>query len=348
VTFDGPNKRYVYDGVGAAASTTGHIVTASDTSSSAETDWLARAGAAGILRAIRFVSLADVQANTLQDAQANHVVFDSTIKHSGSGSARFNILNTDGTSSGGIRLYLSPTQQLFGNNSEYYVQWSQYLPAAFCNGLFPGDSNSIDGIHSNGFKQAICSHFSGSNQNNEVVMENTFQMGCPLAYHQDGNSFAQFSMAWSSACNGADYRFQNAVDNGGTVTNCPEAYARWGPMYSSTKYTGTAFAGNGGVPYTPDVWMTFMMRVKIGTLGSANSTFEAWAAVSGQAPRKAHTYIGNVLFGTGNSGHNALWLLPYQTGKVAGVGYDTFTCYDEVLTGTLPIPFPGGFTVTPG
>lgn len=313
-----------------------------------EVDFEARSASAGILRAVRFTSLADVQANTLQDAQANHVVFEPNIRRSGVGSARFNILNADSTSSGGIRLYISPAQTLFGNNSEYYVQWSQYLPAAFCNGLFPGTPGIGDGIHSNGFKQLICSHFSASNQNNEVVMENSFQMGCPLAYYQDGSSFVQFSQAWSSACNSSDFRFQNAIDNGGAVTNCPTAWARWGPMYSMPTYTGTPHAQNGGAKYVPDVYMTFMVRNKIGTLGTASSTYESWCAVSGQAPKKMHSYIGNIKLGTANGGHNAIWLLPYQTGKSPGVGYDTFTCYDEVLTGTQPIPFPGGFTVTPG
>jgi hypothetical protein len=102
------------------------------------------------------------------------------------------------------------------------------------------------------------------------------------------------------------------------------------------------------IDYEPDQWMTFQVRVKIGTWYKndrrypGNSTIELWVGREGEASRRAviakNYDIANT---TPGAKYGKLWLLPYQTGKDAKqehpVGY---TWYDEVIVSRAPIPDP--------
>lgn len=352
------------------------------TTDSLETDWQSRANFAIAQggRAIRFNTSAEAigtpsSGNTnayinsgVQSEFNSHIQWEQTIKRSGAGSLRFNILNGDGTDSGAWRWHIRPDLANIPNGGEYYIQWTQYMPVEFCHAVFPGDGTGDFGSNANGFKHLILSHYGvrigpnswgaesgseagGSNNGEAVVVENSGQSGYPRVYYYSPNITRDATETGINIpqCVGFMLRLQNAIDNGSpTVTNCATAQQRYGPLYPTTPFSsGAPSASNGGVVYVPG-WMTFMVRIKIGSYGSPNSTIEVWGCVTGQAPRKfTSTTVAQIGFGL--AGHGGVHFLPYNTHKVGGIGYDTFTCFTEILTsiGASPIPFPGGFTVTP-
>ena len=316
-----------------------------DATPTAEADWIARSTASGVLRAIRFDTSTEVTANTLQDSKAGNVTHYTGDFASGVGCLRFAVNNTDGANNGNWWIYLANDQRVFGPaqaSKQYYVQYRQKMPSAFCYAAWPADGSCSP--YCCGQKHSICSHHTGSNQNNEVVIEDTYQMGAPSWYYQDGSSFARADI-WISALNA--FRLQNAVNNGGAESTIAEAWAKYGLLYTagaSNKNSGTPDTRNGGLYYLPDEWMTFETRVDF-TNGFSAVRVEMWAAHAGLAPVKIASSV--VQLGSGNGGHDALWLLPYATSRTSNGGFDTYTLYDEVITSTAPINFPGDYAVTP-
>ncbi len=312
-----------------------------------DNDFAARAAAAGILRAIRFGSQTELNPFIFPDVRADHITWDSSQKASGTGSVRVAVLDTDGTNNGAIIIDIAADQRLFGPataNKKYYAQFRQRMPAAFCQSVFLG--NGPNAPFANGSKHVICSHHSGSNQNNEVVIEDSYFLGGPTWYYQDGSSFKN---DWAPIFGAGAFRVQTGIDNGGTVTGnesissamLAAARARWGCLYSTEdKNHGTPILPNGGVTYVPDEFMTFEVCVDF-TNGFNDVVVQMWAAHPGQAPVKwvnSHVVLGNA-----NGGHDRIWLTPYCTGRTTNGGFNTNVWYDEFLTGTLPIPFPGNF-----
>ncbi len=100
--------------------------------------------------------------------------------------------------------------------------------------------------------------------------------------------------------------------------------------------------------YEPDQWMTFQVRVKIGTWYKndrnyhGDSIVELWVAREGQPSRRvvvAEDYdIANTKSG---AKYGKLWLLPYHTGKDPSQDHPVgYTWYDEVIISRAPIPDP--------
>jgi hypothetical protein len=102
------------------------------------------------------------------------------------------------------------------------------------------------------------------------------------------------------------------------------------------------------VDYAPDEWMTFQVRVKIGSWYKndrkyhGDSTIELWVAREGQASRRvvvAERYdIANTKPG---AKYGKLWLLPYHSHKDSSQDHPVgHTWYDEVIISRSPIPDP--------
>lgn len=100
--------------------------------------------------------------------------------------------------------------------------------------------------------------------------------------------------------------------------------------------------------YAADEWMTFQVRVQIGTWyrndGNyhRDSTVELWVAREGGASTRAvladHYDIANTEPG---AMYGKLWLLPYHTGKNPEQEHPVaYTWYDEVIISRRPIPDP--------
>lgn len=104
----------------------------------------------------------------------------------------------------------------------------------------------------------------------------------------------------------------------------------------------------GAIPYRPDEWMTFQVRVKIGTWYRndrryrRDSEIELWVAREGERSRRAVAAMGYDLANNRpDAKYGKLWLMPYHTGKDARQEHATgHVWYDEVIISRAPIPDP--------
>ncbi len=315
-----------------------------------DSDWVERSTAPGVLQAIKVESSGDVEDIVFDDGLSNaeNVSYDTTQKASGSGSVRIEVLDDDGTNNGTLRIYIDPAETIFSEGDEFYIQWRQYMPTAFCQTAFPG-SGGIDSGKANGIKQIIISQYSSSNVIGEIVVENTRQMSCPQMYWQWSGGDVQIYEPYASS-----YRLQNMIDNDpetpdpGEDLEYPESTQRYGPMYNHTPVqTGAPDDDNGGYVYLPNEWQTFMIHVRVGTWGDSNTLIEMWCAGEGDEPILVHRQTDSNPGQPPAGGYEAFWLLPYCTARTSNGGFDTYVNYDEIITSIYPINFPGGFTVEP-
>lgn len=102
------------------------------------------------------------------------------------------------------------------------------------------------------------------------------------------------------------------------------------------------------VDYRPDEWMTFQVRVNIGTwyrndrAYHRDSEIELWVAREGERSSRAVVAHGYDLANTRpGAKYGKLWLLPYHTGKDPGQDHPPGRIwYDEVVISRAPIPDP--------
>lgn len=318
--------------------------------SDAESDWLARSTAAGVIMATRFDTEAEVTDWTLPNEQADHVTWETSIKRSGSGSLRFDVLNADEADSGVWGRFLNDDETLYGNGSTFYVQYGYYSPQEMWR-YRPASGG--------GYKLSILSHHTGTNQTNEIVVQNSLHRGFFQLYWQDGAVTAVEGIeARSTPCNGTNFALQPEIDTGSPASpsTCAEYANRHGPLYdygsgsnapsandiTSQGHPRTEAASSGVVMPTAE-WATVLQKVTIGTLGTASSRIEIWIARPGEDYTKTHD-MQNITLGTGNGGLDYVWLLPYDTSKGVGEkGVDTFVLYDEVIVSLSSIAAPGGY-----
>ncbi len=320
-------------------------------------DWEQRATATGVLMATRFDTEAEVT-NWIAGSNGDHVSWDTSRAASGNGSLRFDILSTDFASSGNWSRWLSDDQREFTTGDEFYVQFRQYIPAFLSTHAFSGGG---------GWKQAIISRHAsimngvnqpqpyGSNQLNEIVVQNTRHRGIVQGYNRDSaGRFPPWDVGASTACSGTDFIYQNAVDNGpqNIGTPCENDRARYGGLYSFYQQRpggvplGSPDPIGGAFAYYPNEWLTFLVRVRLGTYGGGvrDTHVQVYAARDG-ADYTLLIDRDDLDLGNGPT-HDALWLLPYDTGRQPDSSrQDTFTLYDEVIVSTDFIPAPGGGTV---
>lgn len=326
-------------------------VTSSIPGGDADADWQERSSGPGVVNAIRFDSAADVANGVLIDGLQDRVSWTNEIKTSGSGALRFDVLNSDAANSGNWRWYLKPDQSSFGAGDEFYVQYRYYSTEDMWR--YKPDHGSGTG----GYKLSIVSHWSSSNQANEIVTQNTNYRGFPQLYWQDGRAFVDAQEVRNTPCNSGNFVFQNAIDRGtpSNPSTCAEYAQRYGPLYDYGSGSDFPSAGDitnqggghpnadaamAGVAMPTNDWMTILTRIRVGTFGTSSSEIDVWIARNGEDYVKTQEYR-NVLLGAGPD-FNALWLLPYDTGKQPNTkGRSSFVVYDEVIVSTETIAAPG-------
>ena len=101
------------------------------------------------------------------------------------------------------------------------------------------------------------------------------------------------------------------------------------------------------IRYAPNEWMTFQMRVKIGSWYRndrkyrRDSIVELWVAREGQASQVTVSENYDLANTRELSKYGKVWLLPYLTRKDARQEHsDAFTWYDELIISRAPIPDP--------
>jgi hypothetical protein len=327
-----------------------------------ESDWVARSTASGVFFAERFNDSSWAVVNTSYPysgtgyifTQAANISHETTIKRSGGGSAKIVVPASSGADPGSLRI---PIGLLRGNGTTTYYQFSIYTDEEFLR--HKPTYSSGDG----GWKQAIISSTFSSNRNNEVVPQDTKRQGFPHLYWQDGVSTSVLAdESRNTPCNAVNLAFTPEIDTGTPTTpaTCAEYEQRYGPIFTAPHlpvgYNPTpgvdVFALGYPSPqaqkavktWVSNGWYTILVKVTIGTLGTANSTIDMWGCPTGMAYQHLISATG-VKLGTDDGGHNAIWLTPYETARnPSTVPQDTFVCYAEVIASTEMINFQSNYT----
>jgi len=294
-----------------------------------DADWIARS--AGAVAAYRLDSSAEVDDFKFADSTVDHISFDSVV-----GALKHAVLNTDSTASGQTSV---PFGTSFGNGSTFWVSYrvrqeAQHIYAPWAPGSGTGHKLSIISRDANGAAPI------GSNQLNEIVVQQNYNGGEISGYRRTGGSmgatdFDPFDVAFSSPLNGTDFRQQPSVDRGAnrlTGTN-PDTGAAWtAAEQSRARYALTYGARSspgvsnyalgfgdplsGGFRARPGEWVTITFRVEVGTFGSNNNRVSCWAAHEGE-PYVLLWDFRNIVLGAGPD-YTAINLLPYTTGRDPG------------------------------
>lgn len=168
--------------------------------------------------------------------------------------------------------------------------------------------------------------------------------------------------------------FGDLLENGPTLS-C--TLAKMAPLAAAANTSHVPYSVPGCWEMVADEWVTLMLGVNVGKrIAQAgpnandprfgayeNSRVRLWAAREGKAPILVNDWNANSPGYYGLNASNAIdpnlgtpvgpqlrfgkvWLFPYQTGRFDYYTYQPGQVrYDELIIGTKPIPFPGGFTV---
>lgn len=306
-------------------------------------DWVARSTAAGVIYAENDWSAATIDAGTRDDEgnvfpDAIFVSQDTSLKCSGSGSLRHDILKTEGQQSGLMKCIFP---QNFATGDTFYVQYRQYFPEYYATHAFAG--TQFGGPNAGGWKQIIISEQAQSNRNFEIVLQNTDHYGICQGYNI--NSTGSFA-GWETTLAGAGANvLQNQINRGyGNATNLEKQRTYGGVHGIDGNNAGTPSDQTGAFIYYPDEWLTFYLKIQVGGFGTGveDTRIEYWAARNGGDYLKLCDV--NVALGieSGDPNQfNTVWLTSYNTNRLADPSReDTFTLYDEVIVSTQPIAAP--------
>jgi hypothetical protein len=250
------------------------------------------------------------------------------VRAAAAGSLRFEVPGKSGAdTSGSFSLnFADDLTQQFGEGEEFYVQWRQRFSPEFLNTRFRG---------SGGWKQIIIGEgdrpqrIRYSCTQLEIVVQNTYQRGLPQMYHSCGGKDGKYEPLEVKEPSGT-ILLQNGV-------RC---------LYGKPEIPPC-------VGYKANQWMTFQVRVKIGTWYNndskyrKDSTIQLWMAEEGKrsqlvidfSPERGTGY--DIANNDPAARYGKLWLLPYQTGKDPSQSHPTaYTWYDELVISRNKIPDP--------
>lgn len=269
-------------------------------------DFQRRCSATGVLYCKGFDSSADLAELTPAWDGVIRGSIDTGTKASGAGSLRFEIppysaANTSGSWLGGLG-------QNFGQNSHFYVQFSQRFSPEMLNTRYDGGG---------GWKQVIFHRYGSSCAAVELTTQNIYYYGFPMMYTNCG------SRELTTPISGGDILLEQGD------YNC---------HYSNKNSTDCAF-------YRADQWMTFYYDVQIGTWNTNSSTIKAYVSYEGM-PMKQFVNQQNFQLrydDTTADSYSRIQLTPYNTGKSSAQNHPTaYTWYDELVVSTSPIAAPQG------
>ena len=355
LTFNTATGQLSYDGLG-AANVSSHQLRATDSAGSATSAsfnvsiqavsdaWADRSTAPGVLFATRFDSIDDVTNGRFPDPQQSLVSYETGNVASGAGSLRFDQPASSGADLGNWVAQFLPDGTGRGKDETFYVQFRQYIPQSYRDTIADGSSEAGKG---GGWKQCIISAASsansvGSNQVNEIVLQNTLHRGIVQGYNRDtGGNYPPWDTGLSTPC-GTDFVYQNAVDAtpGVTPSTCLEARRKYGGLFLGfPSQSGSPDPETAAFHYYTDEWLTFYLRITPGDEGvnADNTKIDVWCARDGDA---TYTHLFDMTVDTGNGpAYNAVWLTPFHTARSSN-SVDTYTLYDEIIVSTNPIAVP--------
>ena len=276
---------------------------------------------------------------------------DREIKASGAASLKFTILpKSDAAASGFFVTNISddPREQI-GEGEEIYYQWRQRF-----------DPVMLDGKRDVGrtWKQASIAEgnlYDASGkltkylwhcEQLQVVVERLRQFNFPGMHHGCGGKDGQYHGIYTGG-HATPWRKQD-------IDYQPGSGCFFGWLTDEGKKGRTDFEkrdgdNHGCIGYKPNQWMTFQVRVKVGSWYKndkkyhKNSIVQLWIAEEGQVSKLAinHTRydLANTLNPTAKYGK--VWLLPYHTKQNKKENHPTtYTWYDELVISRQRIPDP--------
>jgi len=291
-------------------------------------DFQLRCRSKGVIRCFAFDTSDEVLPRLRPAADGNiHALVDASVKASGAGALRFDIMpHLGANSSGSFALDFS---REFSSGEEFYVQWRQRFDREMITRAFQ---------HGEGWKQAIIGgdgrplSSAGSCTPNEVVVQNSYQRGFPQMYHSCGLKDGDYEPL-TPAVPPSDFLLQDA-------TGC---------RYSDQRSARC-------LRYLADQWMTFQVHVKIGKWyvnQSGNyhrdSTVELWVAEENKPSVLVISVPDyDLVHEKTEEKYGNIWLLPYNTSKDPSENHPVaHTWYDELIISKARIPDPGVDTPNP-
>lgn len=359
-------------------------------SSSADADWLRRSTAPGVVVACGFDTIAQWAQYSRNEPPCNPAyqvmvngklagcrtnAWDTNVKASGAGSARFDILSQSVQGGGGdiVVPFGDYATSQFGPGDDMWVSWRQRMDANFVAGYAAtggGFANAKQVIIAQGDMPGIPGQACSEAQIVIVSSNPGIVPSYPTAYIECG-----VYAAFQQKLNVGQY-----AGNAGGSTVFTEQNARLDAagLYSCISFPKSLDV-SGCFAYIADEWITYMAHVALGPVGSAissvtnstkpgfiNSTFELYAAYPGQdfqllqhqtgvvIPRGQHYVSGDPALATSYKGgwtpgsahpqakFGNLWLSPYMTNKDATQVTPTgSTWYDEIIVSRQRISAPG-------
>jgi hypothetical protein len=253
---------------------------------------------------------------------------DTSVYASGGGALRMEIPSGSGqNSSGGWRgNFRDDNSVQFGEGEEFYMQWRQRLSADHLATLYSGGGWKqiiIGEGDRNGFSADSCTSL-------EVVLTNNYHRNVVQGYWECGR-YQSFEVPWPQA-GPYEFNFQNLYDAGADAN----------PRYCLYSNRNASRPMPGCFAYVADEWMTFQVRIKVGTWGQPDSEVDVWVSRAGRPATLIISRRDLDLFPASvNSKYGKVWLLPYNTGKIAGVAHPVgYTWYDELIVSRARIPDP--------
>lgn len=292
---------------------------------SADSDWIARSTAPGVVYANQLATSADI-AGLIQPAQdgTTQGFIDNSQYCSGSGSLRFKLrAGINDKNIGGA--FADAIGHAFGANSPMRYQWRQRITPEYLTNNIAKWQSSIK--HSN------IHGVSSTCQSTEYTMvTNLITAGT--------NNFTNMYTNCGDGFNTDPVTNQlcNSCPNGGPMiqqgTDATHGY--------NCNYTNqVAGTGNGPNCYFPpsNTWMTYYVDVGIGTYGGSDSTIGAYVSSANSGYLQIQRAAG-IPWGGGDLTFTQIRLETYMTEITNAALVDAYVWYQELIISTLPIAAP--------
>lgn len=246
---------------------------------------------------------------------------DSTVYASGVSSMKFVIPSQSSSDMAGSWF---TNFQPFGSGETFYVQWRQRFSKEYLTTYFNGGGGWKLAIIGEGDRPPLVA---SSCSAMELVVQNSNQFGVPQMYHSCGSYDGTYTPI-HDPLPPYDYKEQNAM---------PSPYCLQSKLLNGDK--------TGCFPFYPDEWMTFQVRVQVGTWYQNDGNYHKdsrvslWVARDGKPSQLVIDQIRDLTNG-GNAlaKYGKVWLLPYHTGKDPSQIHPTcYTWCDDLIVSTQVI-----------
>jgi len=315
------------------------------------TDFETRCSAPGVIKCVGFDQQQDIDGDWgdnhgSMSRETGSPAIDTNVTASGQGSLKFTSRGDSGSMGGDYFTNFSDDLSVvFGENSQFYVQFRQRFSDTFLNTQFSPDSWWKQLIVGTGDKPncetvgSSPSACSTSCTDLEVVLTSPFYQGFPVLYRTcDGSTHLSKAEGLDEPFGEYDFKLQNAR---------PAPYCLYSQSSSSYFPPGGNCFG-----YFPNEWMTFQLMIETGPRVNdefVNSKVKLWVAREGE-PSEIVIDFDSVYLGAGSAAKDQkfgkVFLLPYITSKAANGHPTAHTWYDELIISTNKIEDPDGEPVT--